>query len=46
LIRLDENDEIAAITKLDKLEGETNGSETNGNGNGNGHGSLPEPGLD
>jgi DNA gyrase subunit A len=30
LIRLDENDEIAAITKLDKLEGETNGSETNG----------------
>ncbi len=42
LIRLDENDEIAAITKLDKLEGETNGSETNGNGNG--HGSLPEPG--
>jgi DNA gyrase subunit A len=42
LIRLDENDEIAAITKLDKLEGETNGSEVNGNGNG--HGSLPEPG--
>src|SRR5580658_1210364 len=41
LIRLDENDEIAAITKLDKLEGETNGTETNGNGNG--HGSLPEP---
>jgi DNA gyrase subunit A len=38
LIRLDENDEIAAITKLDKLEGETNGSETNGNGNGNGNG--------
>jgi DNA gyrase subunit A len=37
LIRLDENDEIAAITKLDKLEGETNGSETNGNGNGNGN---------
>jgi DNA gyrase subunit A len=25
LIRLDENDEIAAITKLDKLEEETNG---------------------
>jgi len=44
LIRLDENDEIAAITKLDKLEGETNGSETNGNGIG--HGSLPEPGQD
>src|SRR5579863_166738 len=42
LIRLDENDEIAAITKLDKLEGETNGSETNGNGNG--HGPMPEPG--
>jgi DNA gyrase subunit A len=46
LIRLDENDEIAAITKLDKLEGETIGSETNGNGNGNAHGSLPEPGQD
>ena len=30
LIRLDENDAIAAITKLDNLEGETNGSETNG----------------
>jgi DNA gyrase subunit A len=29
LIRLDENDEIAAITKLDKLEEETNG-ESNG----------------
>jgi DNA gyrase subunit A len=42
LIRLDENDGIAAITKLDKLEGETNGTETNGNGNG--HASLPEPG--
>ncbi|HET6256255.1 MAG TPA: DNA gyrase subunit A [Puia sp.] len=38
LIRLDEYDEIAAITKLDKLEGETNGSEPNGNG----HGPLPE----
>jgi DNA gyrase subunit A len=37
LIRLDENDEIAAITKLDKLEGETNGSETNG--------TLPESGA-
>jgi DNA gyrase subunit A len=37
LIRLDENDEIAAITKLDKLEGETNGSETNG--------TIPEPGA-
>src|SRR5580698_8867155 len=37
LIRLDENDEIAAITKLDKLEGETNGSETNG--------TIPEPGT-
>jgi DNA gyrase subunit A len=42
LIRLDENDEIAAITKLDKLEGETNGLETNGNG----HGPLPEPGAE
>ncbi|HUB60434.1 MAG TPA: DNA gyrase subunit A [Puia sp.] len=30
LIRLDADDEIAAITKLDRLEGETNGSETNG----------------
>jgi DNA gyrase subunit A len=37
LIRLDENDAIAAITKLDNLEGETNGSETNG--------SLPEFGA-
>ncbi|HTR29439.1 MAG TPA: DNA gyrase subunit A [Puia sp.] len=44
LIRLDEYDAIAAITRLDKLEGETNGSETNGNGNGNGHGSLPDHG--
>jgi DNA gyrase subunit A len=42
LIRLDENDEIAAITKLDKLEGETNGPETNGNG----HGPLPESGAE
>jgi DNA gyrase subunit A len=33
LIRLDENDEIAAITKLDKLEEE--------NGNGNGHIAAP-----
>lgn len=40
LIRLDADDEIAAITKLDKLEGETNGSEATGNGNG--HGSLPD----
>jgi len=46
LIRLDEYDEIAAITRLDKLEGETNGAETNGNGNGNGHGPLPEPGAE
>jgi DNA gyrase subunit A len=37
LIRLDENDAIAAITKLDNLEGETNGAETNG--------SLPESGA-
>ncbi|HEV3413587.1 MAG TPA: DNA gyrase subunit A [Puia sp.] len=44
LIRLDENDEIAAITKLDKLEGEANGTDTNGNGNG--HGPLPEPGME
>jgi DNA gyrase subunit A len=42
LIRLDENDEIAAITKLDKLEGETNGSETNGSTAYNG--STPERG--
>ncbi len=37
LIRLDESDAIAAITKLDNLEGDTNGSETNG--------SLPESGA-
>jgi DNA gyrase subunit A len=37
LIRLDENDAIAAITKLDNLEGETNGAEING--------SLPESGA-
>jgi DNA gyrase subunit A len=37
LIRLDENDAIAAITKLDKLEGETNGAEVNG--------ALPENGA-
>jgi DNA gyrase subunit A len=45
LIRLDENDEIAAITKLDKLEGETNGSETNGSMPENGNGSMPEHGA-
>ena len=44
LIRLDENDEIAAITKLDKLEEETNGSETNGTmpESGTGHGAEGE----
>jgi DNA gyrase subunit A len=43
LIRLDEYDAIAAITRLDKLEGEANGAETNGNGNG--HGPFPDPGA-
>jgi DNA gyrase subunit A len=42
LIRLDENDEIAAITKLDRLEGEPNGAETNGSTAYNG--STPERG--
>jgi DNA gyrase subunit A len=37
LIRLDESDAIAAITKLDNLEGDTNGSDTNG--------SMPESGA-
>ncbi|HEV2354269.1 MAG TPA: DNA gyrase C-terminal beta-propeller domain-containing protein, partial [Puia sp.] len=48
LIRLDESDEIAAITKLDKLEGESNGSlaepgQENGNGGAheNGEGGMP-----
>ena len=44
LIRLDENDAIAAITKLDNLEGETNGSETIGVSpeSGDGHGAASE----
>jgi DNA gyrase subunit A len=44
LIRLDENDGIAAITKLDKLEGETNGSETNGT-TPETNGTMPETGA-
>jgi len=46
LIRLDENDAIAAITKLDNLEGETNGSETNGvlPESGDGHAAASETG--
>jgi len=41
LIRLDENDEIAAITKLDKLEDEGNGHAAPPSQEGNGHAAPP-----